>query len=361
MKRARALTVGLVLFAACLSAPGCGRPKNPWTYAEPPAVALVRASNPAQPGHMLIAVADFANPAAPQLPWPTVGPEMSRALRRTLFKDGYQVRIAPDIEKKVSTPGFMQTKPPAPGSPAPEVDYVVIGQVTDFHHTKSLPKDASRWGLIGRRNEAVVAIEWKIVDVRNHKLIAIDHVYGTAESSGRKPPAERYAGLDPSAYLFWNTPLGRAAHDAIDGTVARMRKVLPANSPPPGPPAAPTMAAAGASATAAGAAPAASPVVVQAVAPRQLSVAGPGLVEGDEYYLTLADPSGAPRAVLDCDTGRPLVVTIGPVSRGAAEAWVLGKAASGLNLRGARLQRDLPSEPAGPAAARTDADEGDDA
>jgi hypothetical protein len=352
MHRQTAISVTLAAVAAGLLTAGCSRPKNPWSYAEPPAVALVRASNPAQPGHLLIAVADFTNPIAPQLPWPTVGPEMSRAMRRTLFKNGYQVRIAPDIEKKVSTPGFMTTKPQPSGSP-PEVDYVMIGQVTDFHHTAALPKDASRWGLIGRRHEAVVAVEWKLVDVRNHKLIAIDHTYGTAESSRKKNVAELYVGLDPSAYLFWNTPLGRAAHAAIDNTILRMQKILPANSPPPGLiSAAPAVASAGGPVVAS-----ASPMVVQAVAPRQLSVSGPGLVEGQEYYLTLLDPGGTRRAVRDCDTGKPLVVTIGPVSKDTAEGWVLGKAAAGLDLRGAVLAHELPPEPADPAAARAAADD----
>lgn len=355
MDRWTAISVTIAAIVVGGITPGCSRPKNPWTYAEPPAVALVRANNPAQPGQLLIAVADFTNPVAPQLAWPTVGPEMSRAMRRTLFKNGYQVRIAPDIEKKVSTPGFMQSKPPPGGSP-PEVDYVMIGQVTDFHHTAALPKDASRWGLIGRRHEAVVAIEWKLIDVRNHRLIAIDHTYGTAESSKKKSVAELYVGLDPSAYLFWNTPLGRAAHAAIDNTILRMQKVLPANSPPPGIiSAAPAVASSGVPPAGS-----ASPMVVQAVAPRQLSVSGPGLVEGQEYYLTLPDPGGALRAVRDCDTGKPLVVTIGPVSKGTAEGWVLGKAAAGVDLRGAALARELPPEPAGPAASRAAADDADD-
>ena len=148
-------------------------------------------------------------------------------MRRAIYNDGdFEVRIAPGIEQKVSAPGFLQSQRPVSASPV-EIDYVIVGKVTDFHHTAALPKDASRWGLFGRRKEAVVAIEWRVVDVQARRVVAADHTYGTAEASRKKSVEELYAGLDVSAYLFWNTPLGRAAHQAVDKSIERMRELLP--------------------------------------------------------------------------------------------------------------------------------------
>ena len=90
------------------------------------------------------------------------------------------------------------------------------------------------------------------------------------------------------------------------------------------------------------------PTVVGTVAPRKLAVTGPGLAEGQEYYVIMQAASGGAVAVRDPDTGRPLVVTIGPVRKGNAEGWVLGKTPAACDLRGAALSRDLPAPAAGP-------------
>jgi curli biogenesis system outer membrane secretion channel CsgG len=284
-------------------------------YAEPPAVPVTASAAPVEPGRTVIAVAQFTNPDAPQLDWPDVGAEMTRAMRRALYNDtDFEVRIAPQIEQSASKPAFLdrKTKRDRPV----EVDFVIIGQVTDFHHTAGLPKDASRWGLFVRRHEAVVAIEWKVVDVRAGRVIAADHTYGTAKASRKKSIAELYEGLDLSAYLFWNTPLGRASHAAIDKTIVAMRKVLP---------------------TYVGE----QPTIMEVLAPRKVSVQGGwkwGLAEGQEYYLVLpVEGGGPPQPVRDADTGQPLVVKIIDVNKGSAEAWLIGKPAPDVDLRGAML------------------------
>ncbi len=293
---------------------GCARPTNPWVYAQPPAVSVSGVARPVERGRTVIAVAPFTNPDLPQLDWPDVGAELARAMRRSLYNDtDFEVRIAPDIEQAVSDPTFLGRK--SKRRPV-EVDFVVIGQVTDFHHTAALPKEASRWGLILRRKEAVVAIEWKVVDVRARRVVAADHTYGTAKASGGKSIPELYAGLDVSAYLFWNTPLGRASHEAIDNTIERMRDVLPSFVGE-------------------------QPTITAVLAPRKVSVQGGwkwGLAEGQEYYLVFpGEGDDSPQPVRDVDTGRPLVVQITDVNKGTAEAWLLGKPAPGVDIRGVVL------------------------
>jgi hypothetical protein len=241
-------------------------------YAPPPAVSVNAYARPVNDSRTVVAVAEFANPDSPQLDWPDVGLEMTKAMRRAIYNEGeLEVRIAPAIEQKVSTPGFLRSEGPVGGSPV-EVDYVIVGKVTDFHHTAALPKDASRWGLFGRRKEAVVAIEWRVVDVQARRVVAADHSYGTAEASRKKSIDELYDGLNVSAYLFWNTPLGRAAHMAVDRSIERMRELLPSRA-------------------------AGQPTVLQVMGPREVSIKGGwkwGLAEGQELYVT-EQPEGRRR------------------------------------------------------------------
>ncbi len=302
---------------------GCARPTNPWVYAEPPAVSLTAAAHPVQGGRTVIAVARFANPDVPQLDWPNVGAEMSSALRRSLYNETeFEVRIAPEIEQAVSDPSFLDQR--HGGSGPVEVDFVVIGKVTDFHHTAGLPKDASRWGLFTRRHEAVVAIEWKIVDVRARRIVATDHTYGTSKASRKKSIEKLYAGLDMSAYLFWNTPLGRAGHAAIDAAIERMKAVLPSHVGD-------------------------RPTIVEVLGPRKVAVQGGwkwGLADGQEYYVVAPGRDNTPpRAVYDAETGQPLRVTLSDVHKGNAVGWLLGKPPEGVDLRGASLSRDAGMPP----------------
>jgi curli biogenesis system outer membrane secretion channel CsgG len=290
-------------------------------YAPPPAVSVNAYARPVNDGRTVVAVAEFANPDSPQLDWPDVGLEMTKAMRRAIYNEGeLEVRIAPKIEQKVSAPGFLKSEGPVAGSPV-EVDYVIVGKVTDFHHTAALPKDASRWGLFGRRKEAVVAIEWRVVDVQARRVVAADHSYGTAEASRKKSIDELYDGLNVSAYLFWNTPLGRAAHMAVDRSIERMRELLPSRA-------------------------AGQPTVLQVMGPREVSIKGGwkwGLAEGQELYVTEQPEGQMPRAIYDADTGRPLMVRIRTVRKDGSTAWLLGKAPTETRLEGAILSTAPPS------------------
>jgi curli biogenesis system outer membrane secretion channel CsgG len=319
MRIARALKIAATVVLVAMV--GCARPSNPWVYAEPPAVSLTAAARPVDHGRTVIAVATFTNPDLPQLDWPGVGAELSRAMRRSLYNDtDFEVRIAPEIEQAASNPAFLDK---TSGQRPVEVDFVVIGQVTDFHHTAGLPKDVSRWGLIARRKEAVVAIEWRVVDVRAHRVVATDHTYGTAKASGKKSIPKLYEGIDVSTYLFWNTPLGRASHEAIDNTIERMRAILP---------------------TFVGT----RPTITAVLSARKVLVQGGwdwGLAEGQEYYIVIqVEGDDSPEPVRDVDTGLALVVKITDVNKGTAEAWLLGKPAPGVDIRGAVLLRQ-PGSP----------------
>jgi curli biogenesis system outer membrane secretion channel CsgG len=315
------IAVSLVLVAAGLGSTGCARPRNPWVYAEPPAVSVNAYARPAKTGRTVLAIAEFTNPDAPQLDWPDVGLEMTQAMRRAIYNEGeFEVRVAPEVEQMVMQPGFLRSKGPTGVVPL-EIDYVLVGKVTDFHHTAALPKDASRWGLFGRRKEAVVAIEWRVVDVRARRVVAADHTYGTAGASRKQSIDEMYAGLDVSAYLFWNTPLGRAGHKAVDNTIERMRELLPSHT-------------------------SGQPTVLKVMGAREVSIKGGwkwGLAEGQELYVTEQRKGQMPQPIYDIDTGRPLKVRIRHVRKDSSTAWLLGKAPPEVRLEGAALSPATPA------------------
>lgn len=294
---------------------------NPWMFAEPPArTAGNEVARPGEPVRTVLAVTDFSNPEVPQLDWPHVGEGMGEALRRALRRDTkFKVQPGAEVDQVAYVTGANGTVTWTGDAPV-GVDFVITGQVTDFHHTAELPKEISRWGFFRRRSEAVVALKWRVIDVRRRRVIAADHTYGTADASRKLSVEETYAGLDFSAYLFWNSPLGKAGHQAVDRVVKQMRKLLPAYV--------------------------GDPVIVRRHGDRKVQVVGGwswGLVEGQEYYVGIPEPGeAAPRPVYDPDTGRPLRLRIGRVSKNSSVAWLRGRTPRDVNLNGAVLSREPP-------------------
>lgn len=303
---------------------------NPWSFDRPPAVAAAGDSaRPVRGGRTVIAVARFGNPSASQLRWRDVGAGMSDALRRALLNEGkFEVRIDPQIERLLSQSAPRQRQ--VNGSAA-NVDFIVTGTVTDFHHTAALPAQVSRRGLFGTRSEAVVAIQWSIVDARTRRVVAADHIYGTARAGKDPQIKEMYSGVAFGSYLFWSTPLGRASRQAVERTMDRIREKLPSY--------------------------AGDPRIVKHDGMRKITVVGGwawGLTKGQEYYVYAAHPdevatAAAPRPVYDPDTGRPLMVRINRVGKESSTAWLLGKPPVEVDLLGAFLSRDQPASPEIPA------------
>ena len=139
---------------------------NPWSFDRPPAVAAAGDSaRPVRGDRTVIAVARFGNPSASQLRWRDVGAGMSDALRRALLNEGeFEVRIDPQIERLLSQSAPRQRQV---DGLAENVDFIVTGTVTDFHHTAALPAQGSRRGLFGTRSEAAVGIQWSVADGRS--------------------------------------------------------------------------------------------------------------------------------------------------------------------------------------------------
>lgn len=300
-----------VAIAVAAAACGCSV-RNPWLYAEPPAIDAEGLKEPPPLGRTVIAVEPLGNPASSPAGWSNVGAGMTEIVRRALLN-------GTDFDVRIQTPPKAQSPAPARDrGGAARVDYLLTGRVTDFNHTSNLPREIRRWGFFGLRTEAVAAIEFRLLDVRRGEVVAADHVYGAC-NCGRKPVKDQYVGLDVNSYVFWSTPLGRASGKAVDRLVKRVRELVPPHSGDP---------------------------TITAVSGRRVSLLGGtllGVAAGQDYFVYIAEsPGDAPHPVSDPDTGLPLGVRIERARPDGATAWLRGSPPAGCELRGAVLRREGP-------------------
>ncbi len=333
----RSLSVAVVAAVAAGGSGGAGCSTsiyNPWTFNKPPTKAQQDLARRQVADRTVVVVAEFGNPTKPPVAWPDIGRTMSDAVARTMFDQGlFEVRINPNLAAAVGTTLDRSSKSAAErlarlSRANPDVHYVVTGRVTDFHHTGDLPRQVRRWGLLGRRREAVVAIDLRIFDLRSQRLVVAEHLSGT--SRARLQSARKlYADMTIDTYLFWNTPLGKASKKAVKKVVDQVIKVVP---PRVG-----------------------EPRIVQWGAGRRVYVSGGrmwGVAKDQEYYVCRrTGPAGGMRSLPDIDTGQPLRVKITSVDKMTSTGWVLGKPAPDAKLPGAYLShRPPPAAAASPPA-----------
>ncbi len=309
---------------------------TPWTYNTPPTAHDSNAVDDLNPRRdRVVIVGDFQAPERSGVKLSGVGSGVSEALSQALLNEGQfdvwsndkladavqQVLDGPTNERE-SRLGELHEK-------HPDIRFVIIGQVTDFHHTSEVPPEVRRRSafIFGTRREAIVAIHFQFVDLMTRRVLLADHVYGTAKA-GRKSTEKIYGDLAFGSYLFWNSPLGRATEEAIKHAMSRINEVVPAA--PEG-----TMRVAG------------------LITSRQLQLSGMprgGLSPSEEYFLIVGTSTMDARALCDPQTGQPLRVRVG--SDGTT-ALLLGQPAADERLVGAELRRDLPAptEPPVPVAA----------
>jgi hypothetical protein len=262
---------------------------------------------------------------------------ITEAFSRALLNDGrfdvwIDAGLSRDIERLSARSGADQSDDLASISRrAPRVDYVIAGKVTDFHHTADLPEGAPRRGLLGIRREAIVAIDFRVIDLRTQRVVGADHIKATAPA-GEAPASEVYDTIALDSYLFWSTPLGRASKQAVHTAVKRAAAIVPSD-----------------------------PVdarIVGHVARRRVEIAGgrrAGLVEGRQYYILL--PSAVPgelRPVPDDATGRPLTLRVDIVTGSTATGWIMGERPLAIDLRGAVLRASLPDRSAASSGASSE-------
>lgn len=350
----------------------------------------------------MVVVSRFDDPTQAPRYSDGVGRAMSDAYSRTLDRRrGYEIRIDDqlaaevrrfarfDLEKADADAAAEHDADAAVNTVSDHsahhrgrVDYVIVGKVTDFYHTRDLADDASRWGIIGRRSEAIVGVDLRVVDVESMQVVGTDHVIGTA-NAGRTDSESLYQDIALDSYLFWNTPLGRAGRRAIDQAVTRSMAMMPAkphtaiaDSAPL--PADESVAPAtddnkqrvnhathhqhpesdpqqrGNSAARFGNA---RPQILRVDDARRVTIMGGrsiGVVHGDRFHIAREVSAGsADTLVNDAVTGRPLRIAITEVAETTSTGWLLGQKPRQLDLRGMLLH--LPGAPLNRVKAQTDA------
>jgi len=317
--------VSCAMLAGCS---GAGDTLNPWGYEAPPATKSATRLQVTSGQRTEVVLGELDNPKTASVRWRDIGTGTTDALVRTLRNEKrYAVRgdrrLGDQIQSALlKSAGDRFRHLQAFREKYPDVDFVVIGQVTDFHHNTDLPEQTRQRNWFGRKTEAIVAIQMRVVDVKNGTVVLDDHVTGTAGST-KDDSRDLYRNLAYGSYVFWNTPLGKATREAIDNAAKRIHRVVPVMT--------------------------GEPMIVRVLDRRKVALnAGRnlGLAEGQQYYVC-TQPTGDStyRAVKDPDTGLPLTARIVDVEKDEAEAWVIGRAPVELSLRGARLLRTKPDEP----------------
>ena len=310
---------------------GCSsvNPFDQGYHAPPAANTLLTVHSPPMGDATMIVVGELDNPPSASLRWRDIGTGMTETLVRTLRNEkNYSVRSDRRLGSEVQSTLLKSASDrwrrlEEFHRKYPDVDYVVIGHVTDFHHSTDLPEGARhRNFLFGTKSEAIVAMRLTVVDVASGSVIVDDHVTGTASSSKDVSSKDLYRNISFGSYVFWNTPLGEASREAIDGATARIQRAVPLLQ--------------------------GDPMIVRVLEPRKVQLnagAKLGVVVGQQYYVCTPTPDGDFLSIRDADTGQPLMAKVTSVASDESVAWLVGRAPIENALWGARLLRTPPPAP----------------
>ncbi|MCZ6837537.1 MAG: hypothetical protein O7G85_17305 [Planctomycetota bacterium] len=330
---------GLLLLGGCFSSKS----------SSPTKVTSSRAFNlTGQSPRPVIVLGLFENPRHSPLPWRDIGEGMTDALSREVRSQGvYDAWINARIGRELNSillasPADRPRRFEKLEAKHPDIRYILVGQVTDFQHIGESARNT-------RSAEAIVAIDFSIIDIQERRTILSDHVMAMVDASGTESN-ELYGDMVFGSYRYWDTPLGRASQRTILEVIRRIDEVpIPEES---------LIATTQVELEEAEPAEVTSPPVHvtttnapdplrhairidKQINPRRIRVvAGRGRVlhEGQTLYVCQYDPDrGQLVAVQDRDTGRPLQAKIIKVRFDVGTALLLGLKPATISLRGAVL------------------------
>ena len=272
----------------------------------------------------MVVIGEFRDPIYSSVDWDNIGHELSRAFGRELVENGRfdVLHDNPLADAAIAAAGGSGRVDPdtlaALRKQYPDVEFVIGGSITDFAHTDELAGETSRRNLLGRRDDALVAIDLQIVDLKTGRMAISDHVVGNAGLS-QYSIEEIYGKLGPESYLFWSTPLGKASQEALDECERRLLAIAPSG--------------------------ASEIEVINMAGWRELQLSGGsahGMQVGQRYFVCVQESEARGlRPVNDPVLQTPLQAEITKVGRETSIAWVLGEPPANVNLRTAVLVREL--------------------
>jgi len=233
---AAALSLAPLIVAVIGSARGCSSSldiDNPFVKPDP--VVQMRAATTPAPRRAVVVVGAFENPPQSPLPWTDIGNGFADVLSDALLsRAAFQVQIHGGLSGRVASAVLR----PLPDSERaailaaarrefPDVDYVIVGRVDEFHHSADvLPVEARRSFLGGSRNRAVVTTQAVIVDVRTGRIVHQERLSAAADAP-ELPTARQYAHMSMTSPLFATSPLGKACADVAGQIVGRLDILAP--------------------------------------------------------------------------------------------------------------------------------------
>ncbi len=317
----------LSAITAVLAMNGCASLSAPFSFEGPPGGRAASLSDSSRPKQLVVVIGEFENPGNSATGWRDIGSGMSESIAKALVNDArFDVRVDERFASEVAAlvnraPAALVEQLGEIRRRAGHVDLVLIGKVTDFHHTADVGRETSRWGIFGPKNEAVVAVDVTIIDLATARVASVDQIVGTA-GAGKTPTGELYQNVAFGSYLFWETPLGGATKRAVEATAERLAQVAPRTVT--------------------------EMRIARQIGLRELEVmagSSHGLQPGQKFHVCIPDvDSGAMMAVRDPQTGMALEARVTRVQRSTARVWMIGQPPTSLDYRRAVLRRDAPRE-----------------
>ena len=151
----RFLLLQVVLASVTLAAGGCFRPVNRWSFNKPPDALADEVPRSADESQPILVIGTFADPPATNVPMGEVGLSFTRAMQQALLNEGvidvwHNADLARDVDGVLHGPTYERKERLQELHARYEhVRFVMNGTVTDFTHTKDVPREVRRWGVLG--------------------------------------------------------------------------------------------------------------------------------------------------------------------------------------------------------------------
>lgn len=181
----------------------------------------------------VILLGRLENPRRSPYRWRDIGKGMTDVLSRELRAAGtYDVWISTRLAREIDSilndlPTSRQKRLDSLRGKNPDIHYVILGRVTDFLHIQRRddnPRNGDYQDRQSGYSEALVAIEFSVVDIESGRVILNDHVTGSVLVEDGTVQ-ESYRTMSFESYRFWDTPLGRASRDAIGRVIDQVQKL----------------------------------------------------------------------------------------------------------------------------------------
>ena len=310
------------------------------------------------------------NPRRSPTRWRDIGKGMTDMLSRELRAAGtYDAWISTRLAREVDSilgdlPTSRKDRFDSLRGQNPEIHYVILGGVTDFLHIQRR-KGNPRGGRDPNRqtgySEALVAIEFSVVDIESGRVVLTDHVTGSVFIEDGTVQ-ESYRSMSFGSYRFWNTPLGEASLEAIGHVIYQIQQLpVPARQLVANAAHGETFEVGGESESSVAefvnperSASQPQPFyrkdvirIVSQVHPRKIEVAWSRqhvVGVNDVYYVSRHDAASENLvSINDPDTGRPLRARIIATGKTGGTALLNGMKPANTDLRGAILTRQRAS------------------